>query len=173
MIGSIGNLNNIIYSDSILSAVHSADRFFYAVFDAHHRLINASLEPIEKSELADLVSRGFKKKILTIDGTSIHLPEGMAGGSLLEDYSYSIPHSQSYSDHLLGLTAETHYLLDKKTGETLQAFFEPYEIFHQSTIIANYLFPAVKDKVMLLGGDNYMYITVMGQQGLKMVKNLN
>lgn len=169
MIGNIEHLENIIYSDLILSAVYSADRFFYAIFDGHHRIVNASLSPVNKAELTELISRGFKKKIVAIDGTSIHLPKGIPGENLLNEYTFSLPHSQVHSDHILGVSAYTHYLLNRKTMEMLTSFFNDSEIIHQSTVIASYLYPVVKDKVLLLGGENSIYIAMMGQEGLKMV----
>lgn len=169
MIGNIGNLENIIYSDLILSAVYSVDRFFYAIFDGHHRMVSGSLTPIDKDDLSDLISRGFKKKIVAIDGTSIHLPKGIKGDTLLNGYTFSLPQSQAHSDNILGVSAFTHYLLDRKSEEMLASFFHDSEIKHQSTVIASYLYPATKDKVLLLGGEDCIYIGVMGQEGLKMV----
>ena len=150
MIGSKGKLENIIYSDSILSAVYSADRFFYAIFDSHHRLINASIDPIDKSELADLVSRGFKKKIVAVDGTSIHLPKQIEGNELIKQYTYSLPKSEVFSDHMLGVAAKTHYALDLESEQTITAFFDYSEIIHISTAIGSFLYPALKDKVMFI-----------------------
>ncbi|NNF36110.1 MAG: DUF3822 family protein [Saprospiraceae bacterium] len=169
MIGNIGNLENIIYSDLILSAVYSADRLFYAIFDGHHRLVNGSLSPIKKADLSDLISRGFKKKIVAVDGASIHLPKGIQGASLLNDSTFSLPHSQAHSDNILGVSAYTHYLIDRKSDDMLKGLFEESEIMHQSTVIAAYLYPATKDKVLLMGREDCIYIGVMGQEGLKMV----
>ena len=169
MIGSIGHLENIIYSDLYLSAVYSVDRFFYAIFDKNHNLLQSDLDPIDKSELADLVSRGFHKKILAIDGTSVHLPEQIEVGDLLDSFVHTAPGGSSHSDRILGAKANTHYVIDRKSEEIITAFFQPDEIFNLSTVVASYMYPATKDKVMVLITEGSLYISAMGPDGPKLL----
>jgi hypothetical protein len=160
---------NIIYSDSYLSVIQRADRFFYAILDNNHTIKETSLEPISKSDLYTLVSKGFSKKMLAIDGPSIHLPSGINGEKLLVTNEALSASTISRKEKLIGQQVTTHYSIPVSVFTDIDGVFGSHEIIHLSTAIGNYMYPAVHDKVLVLIGDSCMYFCYSNEDGLRFI----